>query len=176
MNKLNYIILLMGLLALGACDKYDAPVGIVPPPEEGALILNEFLASNDTGFQDEFGEFDDWIEIYNGTDAAIDIGGYYITDDLATPNAWQIPSGNAATIIPADGYLILWADKQTEQGVLHVDIKLGSGGEDLGLFDPDGIDVDAYTFGPQITDVSEGRDADGLWVTYDPPTPGAANF
>jgi large repetitive protein len=146
------------------------------PSIAGELQLNEFMASNATTYADENGEFDDWIEIYNGTDTAIDLGGYFITDDLVTTDKWQIPTGDSATIIPAGGYLILWADKEPDQGVLHVNIKLGSGGEDLGLFDPNGLEVDAYTFGPQIADISEGKDVNGEWVTYESPTPGASNF
>ncbi len=177
MKKTKLLILLMTLLAIGACDKYDAPLTPTPPPPaESALFINEFMASNYATLADENGEFDDWIEIYNGTDADVDLGGYYITDDLADATKWQIPTGDSATIIPAGEYLILWADKQPDQGVLHVDIKLGSGGEDLGLFDPDGTSIDEYTFGPQIADISEGRDAGGEWVTYESPTPGASNF
>ena len=76
------------------------------------------------------------------------------------------------------GALVLWADKQPEQGVLHVNIKLSSGGEQIGLTDPNGTTViDSLTFGPQTTDVSYGRLPDGSdnWQFFQNPTPGAPN-
>ena len=48
-----------------------------------SLILNEFMASNAGTIQDEFGNSDDWIEIHNPGSEAIDLGGMYLTDELA---------------------------------------------------------------------------------------------
>ncbi|MBT3317132.1 lamin tail domain-containing protein [bacterium] len=117
------------------------------------------------------------VEIYNATDEAVDVGGYYITDDLEVYDEWQIPTGDAATIIPAGGYLVLFADEEPEQGALHVNIKLSGGGEAIGLYNADGVTIDEYTFGEQVTDVSEGRETDGAltWVNFVVPTPGATN-
>jgi len=143
------------------------------------LLINEFLASNGTTNTDEFGDADDWIEIYNPGGSAVNIGGYYITDDLNELNQWQIPTTNASqTTVPAGGYLLLWADKETEQGVRHVDIKLGSSGEDIALVRPNGTTiVDSYTFGVQLEDVSEGRSPNGgsSFDFFPDPTPNGAN-
>ncbi|WP_456406900.1 lamin tail domain-containing protein [Caldithrix abyssi] len=156
-------------------DTLSFEVGYVPP----ALYINEFLASNDSSNADENGEYDDWIEIYNAESRPINIGGMYISDDKGDLTAWQIPtSDSAATTIPAGGFLLLWADKQPEQGVLHVNIKLSSGGEDIVLTAPNGTTViDSLTFGEQTTDVSMGRLPDGSdnWVSFTNPTPGASN-
>jgi len=146
---------------------------------EAILMINEFLASNDSCYADENGDYDDWIEIYNAGNATIDIGGLYITDDLEELNTWQIPDNDPElTTIPPRQFLILWADKEPEQGALHVDIKLSGDGEAIGLVESDAITIiDSYTFGPQTTDVSEGRLPDGSdnWVNFDVPTPGASN-
>ncbi len=143
------------------------------------LIVNEFMASNDSSYADENGEYDDWIEIFNPGPNPVDIGGMYITDDLADPTAWQIPTtAPDSTTIPAGGFLVLWADKQPEQGVLHVNIKLSSGGEQIGLFASDGVTpIDTLTFGAQITDSSYGRYPDGsdTWMIFNNPTPGYTN-
>jgi hypothetical protein len=156
-----------------------------PEPEGAILLINEFMASNDFGPMDEFENHDDWIEIYNAGDEAIDIGGMYFTDDLTELTNSQIPTDNPElTTIEAGGYLVIWADKEPEQGALHLaDVKLSGGGEQIGLTDVDGTTIlDSLTYGDQTTDVSYGRlpDGDDNWTYfgagYDTmPTPGAEN-
>ncbi|MEJ2055249.1 MAG: lamin tail domain-containing protein, partial [Calditrichaceae bacterium] len=73
------------------------------------IYINEFLASNLTTNPDmvDFGDFSDWIELYNDEDTDVNIGGFYITDDFSLPAKWQIPPN---TIIPAKGFYLIWAD------------------------------------------------------------------
>ena len=144
-----------------------------------SVVINEFLASNDSGLADEFGGHDDWIELYNTGSHQVDIGGMYITDDLATPTLWQIPAGAPdSTTIPPGGFLLLWCDKESEQGILHVELKLSGSGEQIGLFAADGVTmVDTLTYGEQTTDISFGRNPDGsnFWELFGVPTPGTPN-
>ncbi|HOV78188.1 MAG TPA: hypothetical protein PLS24_09160, partial [Sedimentisphaerales bacterium] len=56
----------------------------------GPLYINELLASNATSAKDPQGHYDDWIELYNASDQAIDCGGMYLTDDAANPRKWQV--------------------------------------------------------------------------------------
>ncbi len=145
------------------------------------LYVNEFLASNDSCYADEHGDYDDWIEIYNAGSAAVDIGGMFITDDLTDPTAWQIPStAPDSTTIQAGGFLVLWADKESEQGILHVEIKLSGGGEQIGLYTISGVDtlpIDTLTYSAQNADTSEGRIPDGssIFDNFINPTPGYTN-
>ncbi len=144
------------------------------------IYINEFLASNGTGLTDEAGDFEDWIEIYNGGNSDVNLGGYYISDDLAEPLLWPIPTGGdpALTTVPAGGYLILWADKDTDDGPNHVDLKLGASGEAIILTQPDGVTiVDQISFGVQTEDVSFGRETDGStnFIFFPTPSPGAEN-
>ncbi len=143
------------------------------------VYINEFIASNDTGIVDENGEFEDWIELYNAGSTAVNIGGYYVSDDIGEPNLWQIPTtAPAETTIAAGGYLILWLDKDTDDGVLHIDAKLSGNGEDVVLTAADGVTIlDSYTYGPQLTDVSEGRLTDGSaqFAFFTSPTPNESN-
>lgn len=144
------------------------------------IVINEFLASNDSCCTDEGGDYDDYIELYNLGDEAVDIGGLYITDDFDEPIAWQIPDTDPAlTTIQPGGFLVLWADKEPEEGVLHVDIKLSADGEEIGLIQIIGNDttfVDSLSFGAQTTDIAHGRYEDGSnnWIAMDP-TPGQVN-
>ncbi len=142
------------------------------------LYINEFLASNSGATPDPFGDPEDWIEIYNPGATAIDLGGMYITDDLATPTKYQIPTTDAAaTTVPAHGYLLLWADAEPAEGATHIVPKLSASGEAIGLYTGDLTEIDSLTFGAQTTDVSYGRQPDGTetWVSFTTPTPGATN-
>ncbi|GIV33050.1 MAG: hypothetical protein KatS3mg031_0585 [Chitinophagales bacterium] len=164
--------------------KFNSPTPGAPNkiPFQTGLYINEFLASNTNTLTDEFGQFDDWIEIYNSNNNPVNIGGMYITDNLANPTLWRIPDTHPAqTTIPPKGFLILWADKDTFQGPLHVNIKLSASGEQIGIvqiLDSDTAFLDSLTFGPQINDVSFGRYPDGnaFMRPFTHPTPGAANL
>ena len=141
------------------------------------VILNEFLADNLGPYADPQGEFDDWIELKNLTESAVDLTGRYLTDDPGSPRKWPFPAG---TTIPAAGYLIVWAD---ENGLatpgLHASFKLSKSGEQILLIDTDAQGnqvLDSITFGAQTSNISYGRsalDAD-VW-TLMTPTPAAAN-
>jgi hypothetical protein len=163
--------------AVGACPA-DSPrryqVGQYQPPP---LFINEFLADNETINQDEQGQYEDWIELYNAGDAPLDLGGMYLTDDLSDPAQWRIPDG---TLIPAGGFVLIWADDDEDDGPLHANFKLGKDGEEIGLFDRDSAAnalVDSLVFDAQQTDVSTGRLPDGgeTWTTFSSPTPGESN-
>ena len=154
---------------------------VVDPPE---LVINEFLAATDLCCDDGNGEMEDFIEIYNPGDEAVDIGGLWITDNLDDPSDWeQIPTTDATTTtVAAGGHIVIWADEdQDSQGILHtVDIKLSAGGEDIGLIFVSGTDtvfVDSLSFGAQTDDISYGRYPDGSqnWEFFNTPTPGTTN-
>jgi len=141
------------------------------------VIINELMASNTSTLADPQGEFDDWVELHNVTDQDVDLTGHYLTDEPNNPRKWVFPAG---TIIPANGYLIVWAD---EDGAatpgLHASFKLSADGEEIFLTDTDAnfnAILDSISFGAQTTDRSYGRtatDAD-VWAILDP-TPGALN-
>ncbi len=137
------------------------------------IVINEFLASNQTANTDpQFKEFSDWIELYNRAYGAVDLSGYYVTDNLDAPLKWRIPDG---TRIPGAGFLLLWADGRNTG--LHMSFKLEKGGEQLGLYTPEGVPVDTLSFGAQQDDLSYGRlgnDAN-RWSFFSPPSPGAVN-
>ncbi len=127
-------------------------VGFDGPP----LFINELMASNDATIADEFGEYDDWAELYNGGNDPISLGGLYLTDNLTDPHKWAFPD---TTIGPGE-FVIVWLDDDA-QGPMHATFKLSAGGEQLGIFSADASAVDALSFGEQTTDVSFGRTLDG---------------
>ncbi|WP_150122574.1 CotH kinase family protein, partial [Rhodopirellula islandica] len=154
-----------------------ASVVVIDPVDPVVLYINEFMADNDSVIEDpdEAGAFEDWVEIYNPGTESIDLSGLSMTDDLSDPTQWQFASG---TTIAAGGYLIVWADGDTDQGDDHATFKLSSGGEEIGLYHTDGTTlIDSVVFGEQVTDISYGRfpDGDEVFVSMTTATPGAAN-
>jgi len=144
------------------------------------VFVNEIMARNNYTYEDEFGEFDDWIEIYNPTNEAIDLAGGYVTDDLSNTTAHLIESGSPElTTVPANGYLIFWADGSPEQGANHLSFSLSAGGESVALVLSDGeFVVDALQFSDQENDISFGRETDGSIALqfFTQPTPNATNL
>ena len=143
------------------------------------IVINEAQADNFITYQDAYGETDDWIELHNPTDQAIDIAGYYLTDRLDRPQKWQVPNATGdSTIIPAGGFVVLFADEDGSQGWNHMNFKLSSVGEPLAIRSPDGFSVADSVFLPSIgQDRSWGRafDAHPDWVEFFIPTPNATN-
>jgi hypothetical protein len=139
------------------------------------VFINEWLADNAGTLADPAdSQFEDWFEIYNPGPNSVDLGGYYLTDSLNNPFKFQIPN-NSHYLIPPGGFLLVWADNEAIQNStnltdLHVNFALSKDGEALGLFGADGVAVDAATFGPQTTDVSEGRFPDGAANIFNMPT------
>lgn len=144
------------------------------------LYINEFMASNNNSLLDSRGESDDWIEIYNDNDFAIDLAGLYLCDDFTSMNKVKIEGdGSDKTVVPAKGYIILWADSDENQGPTHIDLKLSANGEQLAIIQGGTEDhwIDSLTFPAQQTDVSYGRVSDGSasWKIFDAATPNASN-
>ncbi|MCD4664817.1 MAG: CotH kinase family protein, partial [Bacteroidales bacterium] len=140
------------------------------------IKINEFCAKNESIIHDEYGEYDDWIEIYNFGDDTIDINGLYITDDLTESQKWQFTE---ELLILPDSFALIWADNEPEQGTNHVGFKLSGDGEQIGLYTPENLLlVDSIIFEEQISDVSMGRQPDGgvIWNNFVTPTPGSSNI
>ena len=187
--------------------------GLVPSPVTGAayrrsfLGINELLADNvySTPEINDFTDFGDWIELYNGGATAVDLSGYHLSDNLEQPFRWTFPSGAS---IPAGGYLLVWADGYDSKPGLsltrdfwpyasfvtryyHANFKLSATGEEVGLFTPGGTRIDGITYGPDLTgrwygekamdwqqgDLSYGRYPDGgsTWGYFSEPTAGTTN-
>ena len=148
---------------------------IVNPNDLSDIQINELLAINDLTLGDDYGEFDDWIELINHGETPVELDGYYLTDNQNQLTKWPFPFTNI-TIEP-DSFLIIWCDNDDEQGDLHTNFKLSSGGEFLAIVSPDGSTIlDSITFPEQDADISYGRVGGelSLW-DYMTPTPGAEN-
>ncbi|NBU70754.1 MAG: hypothetical protein EBS53_04790, partial [Bacteroidetes bacterium] len=142
-------------------------------PTGGGVVINEFVASNQTGAQDESGGYADWVELHNTSAQAISLAGWYLSDDQSNPLRWRIPAGIS---IPAGGYLIIWTDADSLDGPLHTNFRLSATGEDVVLSNSAGQLVDLVNFPLQITDTAYARIPNGTGpFTYRVPTFAANN-
>jgi Spore coat assembly protein len=122
------------------------------------VVINEFLASNEATMADQDNEYDDWIELYNNSNETVDLGGYYLSDDSEDLTQWTFPIG---TTIGANGYLIVWADKDEDQTGLHANFKISASSGKLFLVNSAGSVINEINYSAQTTDVSFGRYPNG---------------
>jgi hypothetical protein len=141
------------------------------------IVLNELSPSVTSSQVDNYGEFEDWIEIYNSSGLDVDLAGWYLSDNPEKPLKWRIPATNPKiTTVLAGSYLLLWADKDTLQGPDHLGFSLNKEGEYLLLYRPgkDGpVLVDSVKYGAIPSDHSYGRCPDRTteWTEFKHPTP-----
>ena len=173
--RLGVSVLLFGM-GCAACDGCTASSMDGGPGADGGalLVINELMASNASAHRDEFGEPDDWIELHNRSEQAIDLEGFTLSDDASQPDKHTFRAG---VEIPAGGFLVVFADRQPFQGPLHADFRLAREGEEVVLTAPSGAVVDHVLYGEQFEDRSAGRfpDGEGDVVLLSTPTPGTPN-
>jgi len=144
---------------------------------EPSLRLNEVMASNGATLADEDGDAGDWIEILNEQAGAVNLNGWYLTDDPDNLTQWQFP----AVTMAANEFLVVFASakdrKPTNGDELHTNFQLASTGEFLALVKPDGITIASQLEFPELyTDVSYGQNAAANEIGFlQSATPGAAN-
>ena len=143
---------------------------------QAQVIINEVCAANRSIISDNYGDFEDWIELYNAGADPVDLGGYFMSDKLSNPTKWQIPAG---TIIGPGNYRIVFASGRNESsfGVLHASFKITQTNQEFAvLADPSGTVIQSFEFvKTNRVNHSYGRNAAGEWRVYTMPTPGAAN-
>lgn len=131
---------------------FSALRGVVPYAPLDSVRINEINAHTDP--PDE-----DWIEIYNTTGAPIDIGGWYLSDDVDDLMRFVIPLG---TVLPAGGFHVI---TETE-----LPFAFSSTGERVFLSEADGIGNmtggrDWLRYGAVENGVTVGRTPDGTGPT-----------
>jgi hypothetical protein len=149
------------------------------------LVINEIMQSNVVCTMDDIKEFpDSWVELYNPTNATINLGNYKIGTKKDKENkAWLLPSLN----VLAGHHVVIYCDKEgKEDNRLHTDFRLESGdGCVVYLFDKNTKEIvdslpyinDKPLCKMPAPDVAFGRKTDGstVWGYQATPTPGASN-
>ncbi|MDI9382948.1 MAG: lamin tail domain-containing protein [Verrucomicrobiota bacterium] len=117
-------------------------------PAHAAVQITEFLASNGETSLDDDGDSSDWIEIYNSGDTAVNLDGWYLTDNPNELDLWRFP----AIELQAREFLLVWAsgkDRRDPAAPLHTNFKLSATGEYLAIIGPDG-NTPAFEFAPDF--------------------------
>lgn len=162
MKHRSYALLLPMLLAVSA---------------RAQVVVNEVSASNLATVADNFGDYDDWVELYNTTAAPYDISGWWLSDNPNTPMKWALPAG---TIVGANARLIIWCSgRNISAPALHTNFKLNQTSQEwVVLSNPGGTVIDDFQLAqPTKEDDSWGRTTDGAatWSIFTTPTPTTAN-
>ena len=139
-------------------------------PVLGGLVINEIMAGNVSAVADQNGEYDDWVELYNGNNFSLNLNGYYLSDNENELTKWTFPN----VTIPANGYLIVWCDTAgNSQTGLHTTYRLSADQEEVYLTDPTNTVIDAVHYVNMPSDKGFARVPNGTGVmqyqthTYD---------
>ncbi|MBE7553474.1 MAG: lamin tail domain-containing protein [Anaerolineales bacterium] len=144
------------------------------------LVINEFMADNESGLADEDGDYSDWIEIYNPGHTAVNLGAYALTDDPNDLQKWPFPD----VTLGSHNYLVVFASGKDRRAtgpgaVLHTNFKLSQTGDYLALtniLDDQVMDGIGPSYPEQFGDVAYGRYGAAMANGYlGRPTPGGAN-
>ena len=142
--------------------------------KSGRIVINEVLADNADGAVNEFGEHEDWLELYNAGEATVTLKDWTLTD-TDSKTAWRIEPVQA--LAPGE-HLLIWCDEEDGAGTIehHAPFKLSRDGENLVLSDKSGV-VDTVIYPKLAADQAWARLPDGAdtWDYTDEPTPGANN-
>ncbi|MBK8474643.1 MAG: CotH kinase family protein [Sphingobacteriales bacterium] len=144
------------------------------------IVINEFSAANTSAaIVDNFGENEDWVELFNTTGSAVNLSGWHLSDRSANLLKWTFPTGST---IAANGYLRIWCSgRNTGTGAnMHTNFKITQTQNIEGIYLSnvggtliDGNDIDT----PNQNNHSWGRSPNGSanWRVFTNPTPNASN-
>lgn len=138
-----------------------------PDPDYESPVINELMSSNSSYLADNFGDYDDWLELYNPNNHELNLSGCELG---LNGQWWTIPSG---TVIGADGYLLFWFDGKTYQGTNHVSFKLPNVVSTVYLRSSEGDTIDQIMYPVTSTNYSFGRYPNGSesFGVFEYPTP-----
>lgn len=122
------------------------------------IVINEIMSSNGSTIIDDFGDYSDWVEIYNNSSQLINIHSWCLSDVEDDLGKWQFPD---TTIFPNTYILIFCSSRDTLSAYLHANFKLKSSGEYIFLSDENENIIDQYDPVNLGNDISFGRKTDG---------------
>ena len=124
--------------------------------DNDAIVINEVLTHTDELV------YGDWVELYNASGVPVDIGNWYLSDDIDNLKKYRIAAG---TNIPSYGYLVLTSTsnfRNPADSGSSVQFGLSELGESVYLSSGNGSDLSGgysvvENFGAANNDVTLGR-------------------
>ena len=141
------------------------------------LVINELAPLGTDNCIDFLGANEDWIELYNPGPGAVYLGNKFISDDASNWNKWPLPN----VTLDAGEFQLLYADKEPEQGLNHLDFKLDEISETVYISEVQNnarVLIDSITYFNIPINHSFGRatDANPNWIDWTVSTPNASNL
>ncbi len=137
------------------------------------LQICELMSANQSYVKGPYGSTWDWVELYNGGSASVNLKDYTFSKDSGELNAYPLPD---KTLAPGQYCIILLSDKYDSypRGYDRLPVTLSSKGEAVYL-SRNGEVVDYAILPTMPTDISYGRAAGSREFSYLIPTPETAN-
>ncbi len=147
-------------------------------PAFAQIKINEYSAANKSLQVANNGEYYDWIELYNAGSSSVNVGGWYLSDNITNLIKWQIPAG---LTINAGAFRLIYCSGRNGvfSGQYNTNFKLTQSdtSEYIILTNAGGIIQDSTKIFPNQRNQSHGRTTNGAatWSVFTTATPGATN-
>lgn len=150
----------------------------------GQLVINEIQTSNLGMFIDGTTNYNSWVEFYNPTDKAANLGGLYLSDEADNLEKWRMPLDMGT--VPAHGYAVVWFDHNGD-GVMvdgkkvwwnrNANFSLEPEGGTIYVSDSEGTLLTSQDYPASVSRTSYARVTDGAteWSFTAQPTPASSN-
>lgn len=134
------------------------------------------MTNNRSSIRDDDGNFEDWIEIYNSGDTAVNLQGFGLSNNHRKPFLWTFPN----KVIEPKSFCVIWIsgkNKTEPDSALHANFKFKNKDKAIILTAPNMYWKDIFLLEPMGDNISYGRANDGSFDLYgfDEGTPGKVN-
>ena len=177
-DSINILVGAIPLTWVNDIDAHDCNfIYLYGKESSSPLVINELTPQGTNNCVDFFGANEDWIELYNPGPSAVYLGNKYISDDASNWNKWPLPN----VTLDAGEFQLLYADKEPEQGLNHLDFKLDEISETVYISEVQNnarVLIDSITYFNIPINHSFGRatDANPNWINWTVSTPNASNL
>ncbi|MDO5111693.1 MAG: lamin tail domain-containing protein [Clostridia bacterium] len=168
LSRVIWLIILVAAL-IAAVVFYLTHRGGTETSVQPRVVLNEIMASNKGAVADEYGDFPDWVELCNTSDAAVDISGYGLSDDFLSGAKYVVPQG---TVIEPGGFFVVYCSGE-ETDNWHASFKI-SATEELILYETTGTVIESMQLRAALAGHTLARTDAGAWEDM-APSPGYPN-
>ena len=160
MRNITFSIVLIVFIFIGCTE---SPHKNEPEPTvlNSVVIISEIVSNNVATFSDAYGDFDDYVKIYNPQDTSVNLEGFGLSDEF------DVIKYEFVSSIDADSTLLIWCDAESEEGFYHADFRISADGEWLGLYDNSMTLIDSVTVPFLPEDMAYIR-IDDTWIISTP--------